>query len=51
MKDSWTLAALYNLDTAPSETRNLHAERPDIVMDLKALLEETKVSGLSAPKF
>lgn len=43
--------ALYNLDTDPGETRNLHADRPDIVMELKALLEESKASGRSAPKF
>ncbi|MFZ9746523.1 MAG: sulfatase family protein [Opitutaceae bacterium] len=41
---------LYNLDADPGETRNLHAERPEIVRELKALLEESKASGRSAPK-
>ncbi len=42
---------LYNLDEDPGETRNLHAERPDMVKELKALLEESKASGRSAPRF
>lgn len=41
---------LYNLDDDPGETRNLYAERPEIVKELKALLEESKASGRSAPK-
>ena len=31
MNESWPLAALYNLDTDLGETKNLHAERPEIV--------------------
>ena len=42
---------LYNLDTDPGETRNLYAERPELVQELKALLEQSKASGRSAPKF
>ena len=41
---------LYNLDTDPGETRNLYAERPELVKELKALLEHSKASGRSAPK-
>ena len=41
---------LYNLDTDPGETRNLYAERPELVKELKALLEQSKASGRSAPK-
>jgi arylsulfatase A-like enzyme len=39
---------LYNLDTDPGETRNLYAERADIVAEMKALLEQTKASGRSS---
>ncbi len=41
---------LYNLDTDPGETKNLYAERPEIVKELKALLEESKATGRSTPK-
>ena len=41
---------LYHLDDDPGETRNLYAERPEMVKELKALLEESKASGRSAPK-
>ena len=41
---------LYNLDTDPGETRNLYSERPELVKELKALLEHSKASGRSAPK-
>jgi arylsulfatase A-like enzyme len=41
---------LYNLETDPGETRNLYAERPELVKELKALLEHSKASGRSAPK-
>ncbi|MEY4688732.1 MAG: hypothetical protein RIR76_2755, partial [Verrucomicrobiota bacterium] len=44
-------AHLYNLDTDPGETRNLYAERPELVKEMKALLEQTKTSGRSAPRF
>ena len=42
---------LYNLDEDPGETQNLYAKRPDMVKELKALLEESKTSGRSAPRF
>jgi arylsulfatase A len=38
---------LYDLDTDPGETKNLHAERPDIVKELKTLLEHSKANGHS----
>ena len=38
---------LYNLETDPGETKNLYAERPEIVKELKALLEQSKTSGRS----
>ncbi len=40
---------LYNLDTDPGETTNLYFEHPEIVEELKQLLEKTKASGRSAP--
>jgi len=43
-------AALYNLDADPNETNNLYAERPKLVQELKALLEQSKASGRSSPK-
>lgn len=43
-------AAIYNLDTDPGEIKNLKAERPDIMEELKSLLEQTKVNGQSRPK-
>ncbi len=44
-----TPGQLYDIATDPGETKNLHAERPDIVQELKALLEESKASGRSRP--
>ncbi len=41
--------ALYNLDTDPGETRNLSATRPEVVADMKALLEQSKATGRSRP--
>lgn len=41
---------LYNLDTDPRETKNLHVAHPEIVKELKALLEESKATGRSTPK-
>ncbi len=38
---------LYNLDTDPGETTNLYFKRPEIVKELKALLEESKANGHS----
>ncbi len=41
---------LYNLATDPGETRNLFAAQPEIVTELKALLEQSKSSGRSRPR-
>ena len=41
---------LYNLADDPGETRNLYLEKPETVKELKALLEESKAAGRSAPK-
>jgi arylsulfatase A-like enzyme len=38
---------LYNLDTDPGETKNLCFDRPELVKELKALLEGAKESGRS----
>ena len=40
---------LYNLATDRGETTNLYAARPEIVAELKALLEQSKSSGRSRP--
>lgn len=40
---------LYDLDADPGETSNLYFEYPDVVRDLKGLLEESQQSGRSAP--
>lgn len=40
---------LYNLADDPGETRNLYHQRPEIVEGMKALLEDFKSSGRSAP--
>lgn len=40
---------LYNLETDPGETRNLYFERPEIVKELKAWLDQSKASGRSRP--
>jgi hypothetical protein len=40
---------LYRLDEDPGESTNLYFEHPEIVKELKAKLEEFKVSGRSAP--
>jgi hypothetical protein len=41
---------LYNLETDPGETTNLYFEQPEIVRELKDLLEKSKAEGRSAPK-
>lgn len=41
---------LYDLASDPGETQNLYAERPEIVRELKTLLEASKASGRSAPR-
>ncbi len=40
---------LYDLDKDPGETTNLYFDRPDIVKELKAKLDESKRTGRSAP--
>jgi len=40
---------LYNLAEDPGETNNLYSKHPKIVAELKAILEESKKSGRSAP--
>jgi len=40
---------LYNLAEDPGETRNIYSKHPEIVAELKALLEGSKQSGRSAP--
>jgi arylsulfatase A-like enzyme len=39
---------LYDLATDPGETNNLYLARPEVVRDLKALLEKSKADGRSA---
>jgi len=41
---------LYNLASDPGETINVYSKHPKIVAELKALLEEAKTSGRTAPK-
>ena len=41
---------LYNLESDPGETKNLYFEHPEVVRELKALLEQTKTSGRSRPR-
>jgi arylsulfatase A-like enzyme len=40
---------LYNLEKDPGETKNIYYEHPEIVKELKSLLETSKQSGRSAP--
>lgn len=40
---------LYNLETDPGETKNLALELPEIVTELKTLLEQSKATGRSRP--
>jgi arylsulfatase A-like enzyme len=40
---------LYNLDEDPGETTNLYYKHPEVVKELKDLLEKSKASGRSAP--
>ncbi|MCZ6673151.1 MAG: sulfatase-like hydrolase/transferase [Verrucomicrobia bacterium] len=42
-------AQLYNLEEDPGETNNLYFKHPDIVRELKALLDASVESGRSAP--
>jgi len=40
---------LYDLDLDPGETTNLYFQHPDIVRELKELLENSKMTGRSRP--
>jgi hypothetical protein len=40
---------LYNLVTDPGETNNLYFKHPEIVKELKGLLDQSKASGRSRP--
>ncbi len=41
---------LYNLKTDPGETTNLYFKHPEMVKELKALLDASKASGRTAPR-
>ncbi|WP_345781102.1 LamG-like jellyroll fold domain-containing protein, partial [Prosthecobacter sp.] len=41
---------LYNLDVDPGETTNLYFKHPEIVTELKGLLEKSKAEGRSSPR-
>jgi arylsulfatase A-like enzyme len=41
---------LYNLEADPGETKNLYFEHPEMVKELKALLDLSKTSGRSRPE-
>lgn len=41
---------LYNLEADPGETTNLYFKHPDIVKELKGLLDASKSSGRTAPR-
>ena len=41
---------LYNLANDPGETINVYSKHPEIVAELKALLEEARTNGRTAPK-
>ncbi len=40
---------LYDLANDPGETRNLYSSEPEVVNELRALLEQTRISGRSRP--
>jgi arylsulfatase A-like enzyme len=42
-------AQLYDLASDPGETTNLFSQKPEIVKQLKALLEQSKITGRSRP--
>lgn len=42
-------AQLYDLATDPGETTNLYSQKPELVKELKALLEHSKSTGRSRP--
>jgi arylsulfatase A-like enzyme len=41
---------LYNLETDPGETTNLYFKNPEVVAELKSLLEKSKIEGRSADR-
>jgi arylsulfatase A-like enzyme len=41
---------LYNLESDPGEKVNLYSKRPEIVKELKTLLDQSKASGRSRPE-
>lgn len=41
---------LYNLESDPGETKNLYFEHPEIVTELKTLLDQSKSDGRSHPR-
>ena len=45
--DPEAVGQLYNLTTDPGETTNLYSKKPEIVKELKALLEQSKATGRS----
>ena len=44
------LGQLYNLESDPGETKNLYYDQPQIVKELKVLLDQSKTSGRSRPE-
>jgi arylsulfatase A-like enzyme len=52
LPDSATSAPgqLYNLQDDPGETRNLYGKHPEIVRELKELLDKSRREGRSAPR-
>ena len=44
---SKTSGQLYNLEVDPGETKNLYNEHPEIVKELKSLLDKAKKDGRS----
>ena len=42
-------AQLYDVSTDPGETTNLYSKKPELVRELKALLEQSKTTGRSRP--
>jgi arylsulfatase A len=49
-KDPSAPEQLYNLADDPGETTNLYSKHPEIVSELKALLQASKDAGRSAPR-
>ena len=47
--DSGAPGQLFELATDPGETTNLSSKKPEIVKELKAILEHSKTTGRSRP--